>query len=79
MNATKRRDILTDEQRKIEGMYQRAMNLRDSSPVALTDLQESRYRRAYIHAFKQSHDVDFFRAMTRDYRRLLRLEGANAK
>jgi hypothetical protein len=63
---------MTDEQRKIEGMYQRAMDLRDATPGNLPKREESRYTKAYMHAFKQSHDVTFFRAMTREYRRLLR-------
>jgi hypothetical protein len=62
----------TDEQRRIEGMYQRAMDLRDSTPGNLSAKDEARYTKAYIHAFKQSHDVAFFRKMTRAYRRMLR-------
>jgi hypothetical protein len=56
---------MTDEQRKIEGMYQRAMDLRDATPGNLPKREESRYTKAYMHAFKQSHDVTFFRAMTK--------------
>jgi hypothetical protein len=65
--------LLCDEQRKIEGMYQRGMNLRDSVSGSMSDKDESRYARAYRHAFNQSHDVEFFKAMTRAYRRQLRV------
>jgi len=62
-------------QLKIEGMYQRAMDLRDGTPVRdwpVANREESKYVRAYRGAYNRTHDVEAFKNATRSYRTMLR-------
>jgi len=58
---------------RIEGMYQRAMDFRDSTPVRDGwQKNEEQYRRSYMNAYKRTLDVEAFKKSTRQYRRFLR-------
>lgn len=63
--------------KKIQGMYQRAMNLRDSSPTPRhlsadqVEVIEDDYSRAYRRAFKTGNVGEFVNA-TRKYRKIIR-------
>jgi hypothetical protein len=63
------------ERRKIERAYQRAMNIRDSTPCnypwPITNKNEQDYVRAYKRAYK-SGSSEGFTAATRRYLRTLR-------
>ena len=63
----------TKQQQQIEVMYQRAMNLRDSTwqSIDMTPI-ENEYQSQYMRAFRVTGDVDTFRRQTREYRALLR-------
>lgn len=65
----------TSAQKRIEGMYQRAMNLRDSTRQSI-DFHpiEGEYLNQYLRAYVKARpsDVAAFRQQTREYRYLLR-------
>jgi hypothetical protein len=65
---------MTKQQRAIEGMYQRAMNLRDSSPTPIRPWREAerKYTADYLRAFNRTQDVAAFKDSTRKYRSLFR-------
>jgi hypothetical protein len=63
--------------RKIEGMFQRAMNLRDSSHLkldsyAVLSLVEDAYVKQYLRAYNTTQDVKAFKQQTQEYRKILR-------
>ena len=62
---------------QIEGMYQRAMNLRDTTRQSI-DFEpiEREYTRQYMRAFHKSRNTQLFRQQTREYRALLRAYAA---
>jgi hypothetical protein len=64
---------VNESKRKIERMYQRAMNLRDSTWQAI-DFEpiETEYTHQYMHAFRVTQDVATFQRQTREYTALLR-------
>ena len=62
---------LTEQRKRIERAYQRAMNIRDSVQSDMTEAEESAYGRAYRKAYR-SGDSRGFRATTRNYLRNLR-------
>jgi hypothetical protein len=72
---------LSSNQQRIEGMYQRAMNFRDSSPGWLPDRLENSYDKAYRACFRAatSTAVNHFRQLTRGYRRVLRQVAAEER
>jgi hypothetical protein len=64
-----------NKRKLIEGMYQRAMDLRDSTPCpdwSAAEKVEKRYLAAYMKAYKRTQDVATFKKETRGYRRFLR-------
>ena len=63
---------MTTQQVKVERMYQRAMNLRDSTWQEI-DFEpiETEYQRQYFRAYRNG-DVLTFRQQTKEYRALLR-------
>lgn len=65
---------MTNNQKRIEGMFQRAMDLRDSSPGWLPDKLENSYAKRYRQCFRSgdSYAVAEFKVVTRAYRRELR-------
>lgn len=64
---------MTAEQKKIERMYQSAMNLRDSTPHRTGGNQANKhYDVEYRRAYNQTQDVKLFRLITRGYRAFLR-------
>ena len=66
---------MTVRQRAIEGMYQRAMNLRDSLPPSgdypTNELREEAYSNTYLRCFADEN-VMGFKVATRIYRAALR-------
>ena len=64
----------TPKQKAIEGMFQRAMNLRDSSPGRIPDRLENSYAKAYRCCYRTANDnaVLHFRSLTRNYRKVVR-------
>jgi hypothetical protein len=66
---------MTVRQRSIEGMYQRAMNLRDSTPPSgdypANELREEAYTNTYLRCFADEN-VTKFKVATRIYRAALR-------
>jgi hypothetical protein len=62
---------------KIEGMYQRAMDLRDRTPNPPNinweqlDAAETQYTSAYLHAYRTGNVGEFVNA-TRKYRQVIR-------
>jgi hypothetical protein len=61
------------EQKKIERMYQNAMNLRDSSnAVILFGPIEDEYQRQYFRAYHITQDLRAFKQQTREYRTLVK-------
>ena len=66
---------MTAAQYAIERAFQRAMNIRDSSPVSLSDLTENRYAALYRKAYRSPNartSVHAFRRATREYLKRLR-------
>jgi len=66
---------LTEQQKRIERMFQRAMDLRDSTGGASSEASrvvEDKYTKEYFHAYRITHDVIRFRHETRFYRAYLR-------
>ena len=66
---------MTAERARIERSYQRAMNIRDSTPsgedLSLVFANEDRYIRAYRKAYR-ANNADGFAAETRRYLKTLR-------
>jgi hypothetical protein len=72
---------LSANQQRIEGMYQRAMNFRDSSSGWLPDRLENSYSKAYRTCFRTDTPaaVNHFRRLTRGYRKVLRQVAAEER
>jgi len=64
---------MSDAKKKIERMYQSAMNLRDScwSQIDMSPIEDE-YQRQYFHAYHISQDMFLFKRQTREYRKLVR-------
>ena len=66
---------MTAERARIERSYQRAMDIRDSTPsgkdLGLVLANENRYMRAYRKAYR-ANNADGFTAETRRYLKVLR-------
>jgi hypothetical protein len=66
---------VTAAQRKIERSFQRAMDIRDSSPWTTTRMVENRYAALYRRAYRSPNArtvVHAFRRATREYLKALR-------
>lgn len=50
---------MTSEQKRIERAYQRAMNIRDSTPGVVPAAEEYHYMKAYRKAYKTSNWTGF--------------------
>lgn len=61
----------TATQKRIERAFQRAMNIRDSSPGWVADVIENRYARLYRRAYR-NNDANGFSVETRWYLKQLR-------
>jgi hypothetical protein len=60
-------------EKKIERLYQSAMNLRDSCQSSINfEPIEMEYQKQYFHAYHLSQDVLLFKRQTREYRNLVR-------
>ena len=68
---------MTPSQKRIERAYQRAMNIRDSTPGRVGLRIEDWYMNAYLRAYKRS-DAASFRVKTRKYLRDVRKAGSRA-
>jgi hypothetical protein len=70
---------IAEGKKKVERMYQNAMNLRDSTPCVIdSEPIESEYQKQYFRAYHITQDVREFKQQTREYRKLLRAYSGRA-